>query len=175
MSNAKNMSLTLAFMVTLLLSISFAAFAQETMIIIYDDNSRQAVNLNKPRYNIKSINFSTDSQSRGEKPYITGKWKLVEGYCAPGEQLIFTQVGDQVTSIKSKGYCSGGEYAEYEATNIQWQSNNVLTYRAFFTVKPPSWPEPFVDVTWKFLSNDRATGDWRKNGKSGTVTMERIR
>ena len=175
MSNIKKVILSFTFMLIFLLFTPFTAVAQETMIIIYEDDSRQTVNLNKPHCNIKSVNFSSDSQSRGEKPYVAGKWKLVEGYCAPGEEMTVTQMGDQVTSIKSKGPCRGGEYFEYEATNIQWQSNNVLTYRAFYTVKPPNWPEPFVDVTWKFPSNYKATGEWRKNGKSGTVTIEKIK
>lgn len=106
---------------------------------------------------------------------LTGSWRLTEGYCAPGEVLTITQVSGQIVSIRSKGYCSGGEYAEYEATNIQWQPDGRLTYRAVYTVRPPSWPEPYAEVSWRFTSGDKAVGDWRKNGKSGGVVMERMR
>lgn len=106
---------------------------------------------------------------------LSGNWRLTEGYCAPGEMLTITQVSGQIVSIRSKGYCSGGEYAEYEATNIQWQPDGRLTYRAVYTVRPPSWPEPYAEVSWRFTSGDKAVGDWRKNGKSGGVVMERMR
>jgi hypothetical protein len=91
--------------------------------------------------------------SAGLHPRVGGVWVQKGGYCDGARQTITQDPSGKVTSIVTVfDKCRGGETGVWDASNIRWESRNVLLYDYSFRPGGPAHFEPghhrleFVDA-----------------------------